>query len=169
MSFRAGGVFGDEFWTQEDIDTVWVCDHAGCIERTQFAQAVHEARSLATSLGWVITDTQAFCPKHREDHPLGTTGTGPFRPPEPDEIPLAATREHGFVALAGIVGTAYQGQVPAKDLAGLLEAHLTQEQRGEARFYHQILKQHLPEGHEPYSSMAIDWLTREGTSVVKPP
>lgn len=161
MSFRAGGVFGDEFWTQEDIDTVWVCDHAGCVARTQLAQGVSEARHLATTLGWVITDVEAYCPEHRGDHSLGRAPTGPSQVP-------AARQQHGFGAFADVVGIAYQAQLSTKDLIDLLMANLTQEQRGEARFYHQVLKQRLPADQEPHSSRALEWLANEGTSLVKP-
>lgn len=162
MSFRAGGVFGDEFWSQEDIDTVWICDHAGCVARTQLAQDVSEARHLATSLGWVITDVNAYCPEHREDHPLGNTDTGPLWEPRVERAP------HGFAALAEVVGIAYQAQLSSEDLADMLEANLTKEQRGEARFYHQVLKQRLAAGQEPHSYRALEWLANEGTSLVKP-
>lgn len=74
MSFRAGGVFGDQadFQTDEELKLIhWECDAAGCELKTQPMVNQDIARRYAAQEGWSILDECAFCPKHRYDREIG--------------------------------------------------------------------------------------------------
>lgn len=74
MSFRAGGVLGDQadYQTDEELRLVhWECDSEGCERKTQPLVNQDIARRYAAQEGWSISDEGAFCPKHRDDREIG--------------------------------------------------------------------------------------------------
>jgi hypothetical protein len=74
MSFRAGGVLGDQadYQTDEELKLIhWECDTAGCAQKTQPMVNQDIARRYAAQAGWSISDEGVFCPKHRDDHEIG--------------------------------------------------------------------------------------------------